>query len=105
MTRDEFVARQTADALALRDKILADNTASIALVNLAADADSWVSSYLAALEDGGLLRPEEQAPPIRTQPKVVSALAILASGVLIGAGGDEFRSQADLVVFFGKLHQ
>ncbi|TAK53398.1 MAG: hypothetical protein EPO25_10765, partial [Gammaproteobacteria bacterium] len=105
LTRDEFIVRQTAEALALRDAILADATASVALVNLAADADAWVASWLAALEDGGLLRPEDEAPPIRTQPKVVSTLAILGSGVLIGPAGQQVRSTADLVAFFGQVRQ
>ena len=49
MTREEFVARQTQDALAMRDRILADPTASVALVNLAADGEAWLAAYMAAL--------------------------------------------------------
>jgi hypothetical protein len=49
MTRDEFVQRQTADAEELRQKVLADRTASVALVGLASDAEGWVQSYMAAL--------------------------------------------------------
>jgi hypothetical protein len=105
MTRAEFVARQEADARALREAVLADASASTALLNLAADEDTWVSAYLAALEDGGLLRPEDEAPPIRTQPKVVSVLAVLASGVLIGPAGQQIETQADLVAFFSQVRQ
>ena len=103
MTREEFVARQTQDALAMRDRILADPTASVALVNLAADGEAWLAAYMAALQDGGLLRPVDEAPPIRTQPKVVSLLAILSSGVLIGPAGDQIQSQGDLVAFFSQV--
>lgn len=105
MTRAEFVARQSADARALREAVLADATASVALRNLAADEDTWVAAYLAALEDGGLLRPEDEAPPIRTQPKVVSVVAVLSSGVLIGPAGQQIESQGDLVAFFAQVRQ
>nr|NIP85463.1 APHP domain-containing protein [Planctomycetales bacterium] len=47
LTRDEFVARQTDEALDLRTAILSDPSASQALVVLAADADQWVALYLA----------------------------------------------------------
>jgi hypothetical protein len=94
MTRDEFLARQIRDAEVLRAKVLADPTASVALANLAADADAWDASYLGALEDGGLLRPENLAPPIRTSSKVVSTVAMLASGVLIGPPGARSRATA-----------
>ena len=105
MTRAEFVARQTAEALQLRGAILADLTANAVLVNLAADEATWVASYLAALEDSGLLRPENEAPPIRLDPKVVSRLGVLASGVLVGAGGEQFITNSSLLAFFGKLHE
>src|SRR5439155_19475233 len=59
MTRAEFVARQTAEALRLRTAILADaaqvtdsnkgNRAFVNLGNLAADSDTWVAAYLGAL--------------------------------------------------------
>src|SRR5205814_366740 len=76
-----------------------------ALVNLAADEGTWVSSYLAALEDAGLLRPEDQAPPVRRDPKVISVLGVLASGVLVGPAGSTIQSPASLVTFFAKVHQ
>ena len=41
--------------LVQRDAILADATASVALSVLAADADTWVAAYLAALEEAGPL--------------------------------------------------
>ena len=105
MSRNEFITRQIGEALTMRDRILADSTASVALVNLAADAHGWVASYLGALEQGGLLRQELTAPPIRTKPKVVSTLAVLASGVLVGPGGQQMLSNADLVAFFSKVHE
>jgi subtilase family serine protease len=105
MTRDEFVVRQTADVLAMRTAILADPTASVALINLAADEETWVQSYLAALEEAGLLRPEDEAPPIRTQPKVISTMAVLSTGVLVGPAGQEVQSPADLVAFFSQVRR
>ncbi len=104
MTRDEFVAEQTAEARRLRTAILADATANAALVNLAADEATWVASYLAALEDSGELRPVDTAPPIRRDPKVVSVLGVLASGVLVGPAGQTIQSPSSLVAFFAKVH-
>src|SRR5262249_50726191 len=65
LTRDEFIAQQTAEAQKLRQAILADTTASTALVLLAADETAWSQLYLAALEEAGLLRPDDQAPAVR----------------------------------------
>ena len=87
MTRDEFVATQTADAEQLRKAVLADPTANPALINLAADQVTWGNAYLEALQEGGMLRPDNQAPPIRDNPKVASMMATLASGILVGALG------------------
>jgi hypothetical protein len=105
MTRAEFVARQTAGALALRAAILDDDSAGAALVNLAADADTWVASYLAALEESGLLRPEDDAPPIRLDPKVISTLGVLASGILVGPAGSQILSPSSLVELFEAVHR
>nr|WP_309246834.1 CARDB domain-containing protein [Ramlibacter montanisoli] len=105
MTRDEFVAEQTAQAQRLRSAVLADTEANAALINLAADGEGWVNAYLAALEDGGLLRPADEAPPIRRDPKVVSLLAVLGSGVLVGPAGREIASPSSLGAFFEQVHQ
>ena len=100
MTREEFIAFQSEEALTLRDAILADDTASQALTVLAADADDWTSLYLAALEEAGLLRPEDEGPPIRENPEVVSLMAVLASGILAGSAGEEIITDGNLVEFF-----
>ncbi|MGE3817844.1 MAG: putative Ig domain-containing protein, partial [Isosphaeraceae bacterium] len=105
LTREEFVAQQTAEAQRLRTAILADSTATRALAQLAADPGSWTSLYLAALEDAGVLRPEGQAPPARQSPQVLSLMATLATGLLVGPVGDEVRSSGDLVAFFSKVRQ
>src|SRR5262249_32662594 len=68
LTRDEFVRRQSAEAEALRQAVLHDPTASPALAALAADRDTWVTAFLAALEQAGLLRPDDKAPPAREDP-------------------------------------
>jgi hypothetical protein len=105
MTRAEFVARQSADAESLRAAILADPQANAALVNLAADPEAWRLSFLAALEESGLLRPEDLAPPIRLDPKVISTLAVLATGVLVGPTGGEIQSPSRLSEFFAQVHE
>ncbi|MDH5639643.1 MAG: putative Ig domain-containing protein, partial [Nitrospira sp.] len=107
LTRDEFIAQQTAEARTLREKILADSstTASIqTLQTLAADADVWVSAYLAALEEGGLLRPVDAIPPVRQDPKIVSLLGVFATGVLVGPAGEQFQTNSSLLEFFDKIH-
>src|SRR5207253_11051580 len=67
------------------------------------DPDAWVNGFLAALEEAGLLRPDDQAPAIRTEPKVVSLLATLASGVLAGPAGSQILTNGDVVDFFTHL--
>src|SRR3546814_15771685 len=67
MTRDEFVAFQSNEARELRDAILAADDAPPGLLALAASEADWVNLYLAALADAGLLRPEGDVPPIRTE--------------------------------------
>src|SRR6185436_892825 len=57
MTRDEFIEQSTGEAERLRQAILKDRTASLALVTLAADKDGWRDLFLASLAEGGLLRP------------------------------------------------
>src|SRR3546814_11903062 len=93
MTRAEFVAFQTGQAKGLRDAILAAADAPPSLLALAASATQWTDLYLAALEEAGLLRPDEEVPPLRTQPHNVSLRATLASGLLYGPAGRGNRSE------------
>jgi subtilase family serine protease len=103
MTRREFVDHVSQQALTLRDAILSDDDATPALLTIAADETSWVSLYLAALEESGLLEPEDDAPPIREQDQVISLLATLASGILIGPAGSGILAAGDLPQFFVQL--
>ncbi|HET7864109.1 MAG TPA: putative Ig domain-containing protein, partial [Burkholderiaceae bacterium] len=105
LTRDEFIADQTRHAKQLRLAILADASAPSTLGVLAADEAQWVQGWLAALETAGLLRPVDDAPPIRSDAKVMSLNATLATGILIGKGGESYRTQADLLGFFAKVQQ
>ncbi len=105
LTRDEFIADQTAHAKQLRTAILADASAPSTLAVLAADEAQWVQGWLAALEASGLLRPADEAPPIRLQPQVMSLNATLATGILLSKGGESYRTQADLLGFFTKVQQ
>lgn len=105
LTRDEFIAEQTQYALRLRDAVLADANAPSNLAVLAADATQWVNGWLASLEACGMLRPADQAPPISTNPQVVSLNATLAAGILMSKGGDSYRTQADILGFFAKVQQ
>ncbi|HNN85589.1 MAG TPA: CARDB domain-containing protein, partial [Accumulibacter sp.] len=105
LTRDEFIADQTAHAKRLRGAILADTSAPANLSALAADEGQWVTGWLGALEAAGLLRPSNEAPPIRDNPQVLSLNATLATGILLSKGGDSYRTQADLLGFFAKVQQ
>lgn len=60
MTREEFIARQRADAEALRIKVVADPLANPALLALAADKDAWVTA-----SSPHSSRPDCCVPPIR----------------------------------------
>ncbi|WP_422665759.1 CARDB domain-containing protein (plasmid) [Anabaena sp. PCC 7938] len=105
MTRAEFVQQQTQEALRLRNAILKDPTASISLTVLAADTNTWTNAYLAALEQAGLLRPENAAPPIRENPQVISLMATLATGLLLGPAGNQIISSNNLVNFFEQVRK
>jgi len=105
LTRSEFIALQTIDALTLREAIVTDANAPSALAILAADPDAWVALYLAALEDARLLRPENEAPPVRESPLVMSAVSILSTGLLLGPAGDQIITDGDLPAFFEKVRE
>jgi VCBS repeat-containing protein len=105
MTRDEFVAQQTTEAETLRQRVLADPTANPALLNLAADATTWQKGYLGALEQAGLLLPENQAPPIQDDAKVQSLMSVLATGVLYGPAGSQVTTAGDLLSFFAQIEK
>ncbi|EXI65626.1 MAG: rhombotarget A [Candidatus Accumulibacter adjunctus] len=103
--RDEFIAEQQAHAQRLRMAILADPDAPTSLSVIAADAGQWQTAWLAALEAAGILRPVDEAAPIRTQPQMLSLNATLGAGILLSRGGDGYRTQADLVAFFAKVQE
>ena len=114
MTRAEYVAFNTAKAKDLRTAILAkgadtpndtSDDAAPALLALAADEQTWVNLYLAALEDAKLLRPDGTTPPIRTQQHIVSLMSVISSGILFGPAGSEVRSNGDLVGFFEDVRK
>ncbi|MBL8395672.1 MAG: hypothetical protein JNK99_13155, partial [Candidatus Accumulibacter sp.] len=105
LTRDEFIAEQKSYASKLRAAIIGDPAAAPSLAALAADTGQWQSAWLAALEAAGLLQPSDEAPPIREQPKVLSLNATLASGIVLGKGGEIYRTQADLLGFFAKVQE
>ncbi|MCL4179872.1 MAG: tandem-95 repeat protein, partial [Verrucomicrobia bacterium] len=100
MTAQEYVDYQRANARAVRDRILADAEAPTALKLAAADEGIWTDLYLVALADTGLLRPEDQAPEIRTQTKFVGAVASLVAGLLGGEPGQPVLREDDLSGFF-----
>ena len=103
LTRDEFVAQQITLADQMRTAILADPTASPALFTLAANQSTWEDMYLASLEQAGTLLPEGTAPPIRTEQQIVSVVATLAEGVLIGPAGQQVLSDGSLIDFFNDV--
>src|SRR6202043_2382401 len=83
LTRAQFVAEQTAYADQMRTAILKDPNAPVALQALAANQTQWEQGGLAALEPGGVLLPDGMAPPISSQPQVLSLNAMLATGILL----------------------
>jgi len=103
MSRGEFIAHASQEALELRERLVTDPEASPALLTLAADEVTWVELYLAALEEAELLRPEGTASPIREHPQIISLMATLATGILIGPAGTEVRSSSSLIDFFDQV--
>src|SRR5262249_17531103 len=105
MTRAEFISQQTSYADVLRSAILKDATASTALTTLAADQSTWEQMYLASLEETGLLLPDGTAPPIRTDPKIISVMATLATGILAGPVGNQVLTTGSLSDFFDNVRK
>ncbi len=105
MTRAEYVEFQSQQIRDLRTAILDADDAPAALIALAADEQTFVDLYLAALEDADLLRPDGETPPIRTQQHIVSLMTVIASGILFGPAGEEIRSDGDILGFFDKLKE
>ncbi|HHX88190.1 MAG TPA: LEPR-XLL domain-containing protein, partial [Paracoccus sp.] len=103
MTRDEFIAYQSAEAEVLRRSILADPAAGSALITLAGNAEIWRAAWLTALRDAGILRAEDHPPEPRERGLAGSLVGTLAMGVLFGPEGEQIRSDGDLVAFFEAL--
>ncbi|MCH5373133.1 MAG: hypothetical protein JJ992_04105, partial [Planctomycetes bacterium] len=103
MTRDEFVEHSLEEAGRLRQAVLGDDTASPSLITLAADPNTWNNMYLASLEEAGLLRPDGIVPPVRENPKIISLMATLAGGILIGPAGEEILTTGSLNDFFQQV--
>ncbi len=105
LTRNEFLTQQRAEAAKLRAGILQDPQASRALMLLASDLESWTGLYLTALEQAGLLRPEDQPPEVRDNPKVISLMSVLAAGVLAGPAGNQIITSGNLLEFFAQVRR
>jgi hypothetical protein len=103
MTRAEFIAMHRGEAEKLRRAVLADRTASSALVVLAADAANWGDLYITALAQAGLLRSEDVPPAIRANPTLVSLMATLTSGILAGPAGNQIITDGNLPRFFEQV--
>ncbi len=105
MTRDEFVDHAVAEAMRLREAILEDTEAASALLSIAADEATWQQLYLASLEEAGILRPEDETPPARENPRLLSLMATLSAGILIGPAGSDIRTSGDIGNFFEQIRQ
>ncbi len=103
MTTPEFISMETSEADALRSAILADKNASPALYTLAANQTNWENMYLASLEEAGTLVPQGTTPPLSTTPQIISVVATLSEGVLIGPAGQQILSDGNLVDFFNNV--
>jgi len=103
LTRDEYLAQQTALAATLRTNILKDPGASSALQNLAADQSLWTGLYLEALVRAGLLRAVDEPPAVHDNPLLVSLQAMLSAGILAGPAGRQIITNGNLVQFFEQV--
>src|SRR5262249_39800011 len=80
-------------------------TASPALLTLAADPAAWDRSYLAALEEAGLLLPDGATPPVRQDPLVISVVNTLSSGILARPAGSQIITTGSLADFLDPIRQ
>ncbi|MCB1942193.1 MAG: hypothetical protein KDI53_09175, partial [Candidatus Accumulibacter sp.] len=103
LTRDEYVAQQSALAATLRANIIKDPGASSALRNLAADQTLWTGLYLEALVQAGLLRAVDEPPAVHDNALLVSLQAMLTAGILAGPAGQQIITNGNLVQFFDQV--
>jgi hypothetical protein len=111
-SKDDFltaVAGQlNASDLALYEADLlaaAANHVSPALTTLAADQSTWEEMYVASLEQTGLLLPDGSAPPLTTDPKIISVVATLSAGILAGPAGQKVLTNGSLSDFFNQVRR
>ncbi len=105
LTRAQFVTEQTAYADQMRTAILKDPNAPVALQVLAANQTQWEQGWLAALEAGGVLLPDNTAPPISSEPEVMSLNAMLSTGILLQSGNQSYTTTSSLLSFFTQVQQ
>ena len=103
LTTAQYIAEQTQVAEQLRLSILADPTATPALIVLAQNATSWDNLYLTALQQAGLLRPVDVPPAVHLDPNVTSLTATLTAGILAGSAGQQIITNSNLPAFFAQL--
>ena len=102
MTRDEFIAHVIEELEPVRAAIVNDDEAPAPLVALAADKPMWNDLYLTALVDGGILRPDDQPPPIEDRTYLVGLMTTLASGLALGPAGQQL-DEGELLGLFNHL--
>ncbi len=105
MTRSEFIDHSLEQVEPVRQAIVSDPTAGAALAALAADKATWDTLYLAALEEADLLRADGAAPPNRENAKIISLMATIAGGILVGPAGDDIIATDNVLDFFGSLRE
>ncbi|HPM83881.1 MAG TPA: putative Ig domain-containing protein, partial [Candidatus Anammoximicrobium sp.] len=105
LTPDEFIAKISEEAERLRLGVLDSADVTPALLNLAADRETWISMYIRSMEESGVLRPEDVPPEIREHPQIVSQMSILAGGILSGPAGEEYLRMQDFAEFFDMVRE
>ncbi|MEX2552838.1 MAG: CARDB domain-containing protein, partial [Actinomycetota bacterium] len=103
MTAQEYIDYQLGVAARLRVAILDDPGAPRALIEAAADPDSWGLMYLAGLREAGQLREEDTPPEIHLIPPVASQLALATAGLLGIESGQEIAAGRGWAAFFAQV--
>src|SRR6185369_9208133 len=103
LTPAEYIAMQRDISEALRQKVLHDANAPQGFLAVAEDANLWDTLYFTNLVESGMLRPEDQPPPLVEQPVLASAQAIIAAGLLGGELGSEIIVAGTVTDFFSKI--
>ncbi|MEM1067288.1 MAG: putative Ig domain-containing protein [Planctomycetota bacterium] len=95
MSAEDYLEYQTEIARTARNRLLEEADLRDDIATAIGDESAWIDSYLVALRDAGLLRPQDVEPDLVINRQVVGALPILYTALSDGPFAEVFSTVAD----------